>query len=317
MKRYVRIKEGDIYPQYCGIYAGNNYYRPVFLHTTIDQDRPVGSHATFRQHIHNFYHLVLYTQGQGEYFHLGRYFPATPGTCVLISPGQRHDFISRRKTAVYSELTFSYVNQEDQPLTLSFEKVLGLYSGLKVSLPENLRFSTEDRQSLQSFLNQLIDYLNSGRELSTYYAHRILGQIFDSLIGHRADTTQSEPIDDRFLRARMWIEKHCLENFPIQEPAKCAGVSEGYFFRAFKKCFGMTPVHYQQQLRIEAAKTLLKATSLKCNEISFRVGFSDVYYFHRVFKKHTGMTPKNYRRSPLFPVSKDEGAHWNSKPRIS
>ena len=296
MKRYVRIKEGDILPQFCGIYTGNNYYRPVFLHTTIDQDRPVGSRATFRQHIHNFYHLVLYTQGKGEYFHHDHYFPAKPGTCVLISPGQRHDFISRRKTAVYSELTFSYVNREDQPLTLSFEKVLSLYSGLNVSLPENLQFSTEDRKSLLSCLTQLIDYLNSGQNLSTYYAHRTLGQIFDSLIENRVDTTHPEPIDDRFVRARMWIEKHCLENFSIKEPAKCAGVSEGYFYRAFKKFFGMTPIRYQQQLRIEAAKTLLKATSLKCNEISFRVGFTDVYYFHRVFKKHTGITPKNYRK---------------------
>ena len=149
---------------------------------------------------------------------------------------------------------------------------------------------------LKNLLIQITDYLNSGRESSVYYAHRTLAHIFDFLIEHCAKHQPSEMIDDRFFRTRMWIEEHYLETLEADELARMAGVSKGYFFRAFKKAFGIAPLAYQQQLRVEAAKTLLKATSLCCNEIAPRVGFTDVYFFHRIFKKHTGLTPNQYRK---------------------
>ena len=296
MKHFFRIKTTPISPQLLSIHFKGDIYRPVFWHASIDQDRPVGSQATFREHIHNFYHIVLYTKGEGAYSREGHFYTAQPGVCVLVHPNQRHDFVSKLRTAVYSELTFSYVNPQNEPLSCSFEQLLSLYSGLTVTLPDGLRVSSESRRILQALLIQMIDYLNSGRDLSMYHAHRTLSHIFNFLVEHRTNTIESEIIEDRFVRARMWIEEHYLESFSMDELAKSAGVSKGYFFRAFKKAFGVPPVVYQQQLRIEAAKTLLKATSLKCNEISFRVGFSDVYYFYRVFKKHTGITPKNYRK---------------------
>jgi len=283
-------------PQIVSLEYQKDFYSPVFWHSAIDQDRPVGSRATFDEHIHDFYHIVLYTHGQGWYSQEGRYLPAAAGTCVLIHPGQRHDFISKRETAVYSELTFSYENLHGDPLKISFQEILRRYAGIDISLEGDALLSAGDCQMLKNLLFQITDYLNSGRESSVYHAHRILAHIFDFLIEHYAKHQPSEMIDDRFFRVRMWIEEHYLETLEIDDLAKMANVSRGYFFRAFKNAFGVAPLAYQQQLRVEAAKTLLKATTLRCNEIAQRVGFKDVYFFHRTFKKHTGLTPNQYRR---------------------
>lgn len=297
MKRFVRIKKPAQIPQVCGISADGEYYCPVFLHATVDQDHPVGSKSTFQTHVHDFYHLVLYTSGRGFYHFEGAYLPARAGTCVLISPGQTHEFITRRENTVYSEITFAYENRRGQYLRRPFEQVLSVYSGTAIALPAPLQIETE--MHLQQIQNQIIritDYLNSSRDQSLYQAHRRLASLFDFLIEHSTPHPAASVIDDRFQRVRMWIEEHYQETVSMEELARMAGVSRGCFFRTFKKTFGASPLAYQQSLRIEAAKTLLHATSLRCNEIAWRTGFENVCFFHRVFRKCVGMTPAQFRR---------------------
>ena len=65
----------------------------------------------------------------------------------------------------------------------------------------------------------------------------------------------------------------------------------------FTRTFRVSPITYQQNLRLEAAQTLLRSTPLRCNEIAHRIGYTNVYYFHRLLKKKTGLTPRQYRIS--------------------
>lgn len=296
MRRFVRIRNIPERPQAANLEYDSKIYSPFFLHSTIDQDRAVGSRATFSEHTHDFYHILLYTRGQGWYFKEGCFYPAQPGTCVLIHPGQRHEFVTRRGTSVYSELTFSYENDERGALRIPFSGILSLYSGMEVRVCEDSQLTLEDRRGLYNMMTQMTDYLNSSRSSSAYYVHRTLTHMLDFLLEHCAEHPVAlEAVDDRFGRVRKWLEEHYLESVTVDELAKMAGVAKSYFFRAFKKAFGMPPLTYQQMLRIEAAKTLLKATSLNCNEIAWRSGFKDVYFFHRIFKKHAGCTPKQFR----------------------
>lgn len=60
---------------------------------------------------------------------------------------------------------------------------------------------------------------------------------------------------------------------------------------------GTTLTTYLQNVRIEAAKNLLRTTALKSYEVAERVGINDPMYFSRIFKKITGLKPKDYRHS--------------------
>lgn len=295
MIRFVRIKKPDSKPQASSIFWDEIQYMPVFWHTTIDQDRPVGSRRTFVEHIHDFYHIVLYTKGRGQYSKEGIFYPAEPGICALIYPGQRHDFVSRWEQAVYSEITFSYVNRNKKSLKVSFEKLLELHAGTGIHLVPQLKFSLDQVQILRNLFLTLTDHLNSAHPLSTFHAHNELTKIFSFLLENAVSTRKKQLGDDRFEQVKNYIEEHYFKSVTIDELAKLAGFSRGYFFRAFKEMFDISPVAYQQNLRIEAAKTLLKTTPLRCNEVAHRVGFSDVYFFHRIFKKHTGVTPNQFR----------------------
>ncbi|RTE05605.1 response regulator [Paenibacillus whitsoniae] len=72
-------------------------------------------------------------------------------------------------------------------------------------------------------------------------------------------------------------------------------ISAGYFSSIFKKETKMTFVNYLNQLRMEAAKELLRTTDMKALEIAERVGYSDANYFSFAFRKYVGVSPKEYR----------------------
>jgi len=95
---------------------------------------------------------------------------------------------------------------------------------------------------------------------------------------------------------RQFIEKNYADPIAVDDLASLAGVSRGYLFRAFKGAFGQSPLAYQQQLRLEAAKTLLRATALRCQEVARRCGYDNSQFFCRLFKRATGHTPSRYRK---------------------
>ena len=82
----------------------------------------------------------------------------------------------------------------------------------------------------------------------------------------------------------------------VEELAKAACMSESSLHRHFRKLYGTTPARFATQLRISAAKRLLRQTDEPLEALGFRLGFSDASHFGRVFRKATGESPAEYRR---------------------
>jgi transcriptional regulator GlxA family with amidase domain len=59
---------------------------------------------------------------------------------------------------------------------------------------------------------------------------------------------------------------------------------------------GVRPLHYLQDLRIEAAKQLLENSDMQIDEILYEVGYEDLSSFSRLFQQRTGLTPSGYRK---------------------
>ena len=83
----------------------------------------------------------------------------------------------------------------------------------------------------------------------------------------------------------------------VEQLAQQFYLSSSYLSRLFKRETGTTLTTYLQNVRIEAAKNLLRTTALKSYEVAERVGINDPVYFSRIFKKITGLKPKDYRHS--------------------
>lgn len=304
MARYLLSHQCDVTPRALVILHDNEAYLPVFAHGAVDQDRAVGAPETFREHTHDVYHLVLYTESSGSYLKCGTRFEAEPGTLVIVSPGQSHNFVSLRQSSVYSEITFTFATEKGKLLTLPFAKVLDIYTGVPGCLREDSRLPKETTQELVSIMIQILDYLQSPSPLSEFYAHRALAHAFEMIVAHcYAERTPTADIEHNsaVLRVKEYIQEHYTRPITADELASLSNYSRGHLFHAFKKAFHVAPLAYQQDLRFEAAQRLLRFTSLHCYEISQRVGYTNVHYFHRQFKKRLGVTPNHYRQSKRRP----------------
>ena len=91
------------------------------------------------------------------------------------------------------------------------------------------------------------------------------------------------------------LSEEWMLNKKIKEYAELSGLSEAAFYTYFKMWCGHTPVEYRNNIRINAARSLLLNTNLPIAAIALRCGFDDPYYFSRIFKKLEGMSPREYR----------------------
>ncbi|MFP4977898.1 response regulator [Paenibacillus sp. CN-4] len=99
-------------------------------------------------------------------------------------------------------------------------------------------------------------------------------------------------------QAKAYIREHYGEpDISIGKVCKHLHISTGYFSSIFKKEMKMTFVNYLMQIRLEAAKDLLRSTELKAFEIAERIGFADPNYFSFCFRKKYGQSPKEYKNS--------------------
>ncbi|OPA73710.1 DNA-binding response regulator [Paenibacillus selenitireducens] len=96
--------------------------------------------------------------------------------------------------------------------------------------------------------------------------------------------------------AKSYMKLHYAEqDISIHTVCKQLHISTGYFSHIFKKEAKTTFVNYLVDLRMEAAKELLRSTDLKAFEIGEKVGYSDPNYFSFSFRKRYGLSPKEYR----------------------
>lgn len=83
-------------------------------------------------------------------------------------------------------------------------------------------------------------------------------------------------------------------------------LNTSYFSVVFKRCTGTNFVDYVSDLKISAAKDLLKDPLRSAGEIASIVGLESASYFTRLFKKKTGLTPTEYRKNCFSAGIKEE-----------
>ena len=77
----------------------------------------------------------------------------------------------------------------------------------------------------------------------------------------------------------------------IKELARKVAMNECYLKKGFKTLVGKTIHEYQQELRINKAKELLREQGRSVTDVSNTLGFSSISHFSTVFKRVTGMKP--------------------------
>jgi AraC-like DNA-binding protein len=97
-------------------------------------------------------------------------------------------------------------------------------------------------------------------------------------------------------RIRQYVEANWSRPISTGELIEITRLSTGYFFKAFKMTFGMSPHTFVVERRIEKAKTLLAFTDEAICEIALACGLNDQSHLSRLFRQVTGTSPGAWRR---------------------
>lgn len=101
----------------------------------------------------------------------------------------------------------------------------------------------------------------------------------------------------RLRRVVEYVDAHLNRPIRIGELATLAGLSEGYFHRAFRATTGQSPLSFIQSRRIDVAKQRLVESEESIAALALQTGFISPTHFARLFRAQTGKTPSDYRRA--------------------
>ena len=260
-------------------------------------------------YISNQYRIVLYIKGHNSIMPERKKILCEEGTLLLLSPGQQPSAMPKSKGELtIAVLAFDFMNDAGDFLKVPFHKLLSYYMCKHIDEREYLlllnRFQKEKLITIFDYLykvlpenklsdgiyqeNHSLDFLSVGEAMLQIF-YFLADQVFNIKINKPAKDTS--PLS----KARERIEAIYNGKLTISKLAEDACLSETHFLHAFKKAYGISPIHYQLQLRIAEAKNLLVLTTLSCKVIAANIGINNVYYFSKLFKKHTGMSPTVYR----------------------
>ncbi len=90
-----------------------------------------------------------------------------------------------------------------------------------------------------------------------------------------------------------------FDELSVEEISLRLSMSHSTFQRRFKAAFGLTPVEFRCNAKIDKAKLMLSTTDIPIKEIALTLKYYDEAYFNKQFKKTCGITPKQYREKHL------------------
>jgi AraC-like DNA-binding protein len=287
--RYDRTETPEPAPQFLSVVRSGHTYAFSVLHAALEE---VHAHEPrSHEHAHALYHVVLYTRGDNEMLLGGERIPVRPGSLVLTSPGELHDFAPAAPGSVgYREVTFALESARG-PLTVPFATLLGLYAGRRLeSRKSPQKPADRTRRKIDGVFQGLLERLLA-HSLGVYQS---MMDLFQVLI---AELYQNEPETlDAIGRVHRAIEDRYAERLRLADLAHDVHLSSGHLSRVFSARYGVAPIAYQNRLRLEAARSMLAATDRSCKQIADALGFADVFTFSKAFKKGAGVGPRAFRR---------------------
>jgi AraC-like DNA-binding protein len=106
-------------------------------------------------------------------------------------------------------------------------------------------------------------------------------------------------------KAIAWITTNYTKPLRIDELAEVVGMAASTLHHRFRALTGMSPLQYQKQIRLQAARARMLADDVDAATAAFEVGYESTSQFNREYRRLFGLPPiRDVRnlRSPGAPT---------------
>ena len=162
------------------------------------------------------------------------------------------------------------------------------------------RIDADDALSREC-IARLFDPAWERSDASTLFADALLRTLALHVFARYAAPASSTERHDRLAPAlvshlRSFIDARLDRRLSRAELAKAAGCEARAFSIAFRNTFGMTPMQYVIERRLDRACVLIASTAHDLADIAIAAGFSSQSHLTSTLKKRRGITPLRLRR---------------------
>ncbi len=134
---------------------------------------------------------------------------------------------------------------------------------------------------------------------SRHEADRRMCEALAHTVVHELGRLQNPAHGDLAERIRRFIRQHLHQPISLDDLAREARLSKYHFARKFKRITGQTPMSLVNQMRVEAARSLILQTDLTLEAVAAQVGLADASHLSHAFRRLTGRTPGSLRRESV------------------
>ncbi|MEK3714615.1 helix-turn-helix transcriptional regulator [Paenibacillus sp. FSL R7-0333] len=142
---------------------------------------------------------------------------------------------------------------------------------------------------------QLLQLNHSRRSSAVWQQQRIFEEMLRTMDLARQDTAGSQA-DEIAEQTEAYLRNHYAEEVTNASLADALHFHYNYLARCMKRVYGLTPMEYLTDYRLEQAKLLLLKTEIPIAAIAERTGFESTAYFSRRFSRKVGISPLRFRK---------------------
>ena len=246
--------------------------------------------------LHDFYELVFVEEGFYYVILDGERYVVPPGSCIFFAPNAFHsgDGVTK-STATVSIVSFDstspamrYFGNRVFPLNGAQKEQLARFFALAFQLCERRQGGVCAREGVPA---HALQRLRAQLEL-------FLLDLYEETPQKAESSNRKQYKKESFRCLSDYMKSHLSAKLTLADIAAACSMSESTVKSLCRRFCNCGPIEYLISLRITAAKTLIRQSSLSFTEIAERTGFGSLHYFSRVFKERTGRTPTQYAEAP-------------------